>query len=151
ATMVKAAEERYSAERLQSLGHEWRTIWPHITHTAKLFYGLREHLLVSDITEPFLVERFSDIAEEIADAESDPITRSLGGLCSSGGNFNSIRNFVLREFFVTGLIGIKTGPTDSVHWSRLNMHSQMSAGDVRPSSTIYVHPMFYRALGIKYD
>lgn len=149
-TIIKAAEERYSAERIQSLGYEWNTILPHLTKTARVFNGMKDHFAVSEITEQFLVDRYSEFCDEIPDANADPIARSLSTLCSDRGNFNSIRNLMLREFFVTGLIGIKSGPTDSVNWSRMTGHAKLNAGEVRASSIVYVHPMFYRVLGIRY-
>jgi hypothetical protein len=151
AAIIKAAEERYSAERLQSLAHEWVTIFPNLYQNSRLFFGLPDRFAVSDITEEVLLQHITEIASEIKDSQSDPITRALDSLFATDGNFGSVRNFILREFYVTGLIGIKTGPTDSFSWS-LNAGSQarLNPGAIRPSSTICVHPMFYRALGIKY-
>jgi hypothetical protein len=151
AAIIKIAEERYSAERLQSLAHEWITIYPNLYQNSRIFYGFSDRFDVSDITEDVLLEHINEIASEIKDPHLDPITRSLDSLYATDGNFGSVRSFILREFYVTGLIGIKTGPTDSISWS-LNSGSQakLNPGAVRPSSTICIHPMFHRALGIKY-
>jgi len=150
-SIIKQAEERYSQERLKSLANEWNLIWPNLIHTAQVFRGFRDHFGVNEITEEVLQERYIDIVSEITDANSDPITRSLEGLYASDGNFGSVRSFVLREFYATGLIGIKVGPTDSISWARLTARGRLGPGEVRGSSIVYVHPMFHRVLGIKYS
>jgi len=151
AAIIKEAEARYSVERLQSLANEWSTILPNLIHTARLFYGLKDHFDVSEIAEQFLEERYNDIASEIMDPNSDPITRSLDSLYTEKGNFGSVRSFILREYYVTGLIGIKVGPTDPISWSRISGRARLTPGEIRPSSAVCIHPMFHRALGIKYS
>lgn len=151
AAIIKKAEERYSTERLQSLAYEWNTIYPNLIHTARLFHGLCEHIDVSEITEQFVEERYTEIASDITNINADPITRSLDSLFTAKGNFGSVRNYVLREFYVTGLIGIKTGPTATTSWSRLTTHARLGAGEVKGSSIVCIHPMFHRALGIRYS
>ena len=90
---------------------------------------------------------------EIKDMQADPITRSLDSLFATGegANFGSVRSFILREFYVTGLIGVKAGPTDSISWSRNGgAQARLNPGAIRPTSTICIHPMFHRALGVKF-
>lgn len=151
AGIIKDAEQRYSLERLQSLAYEWILIWPSLFHTAQLFYGLKDRFEVSELTEEFCTERFTQLARDLRDTDADSIVRALENLCTEHGNFSSIRNLALREFYSTGLIGIKTGPTNSVSWARDNARARLTAGDVRPTSIVFVHPMFHRALGIKYS
>ncbi|MDP3331923.1 MAG: hypothetical protein Q8Q40_10885 [Methylococcaceae bacterium] len=149
-TIIKEAENNYSYERLQSLSNEWNTILPDLMHTSRLFFGFKDHFEVKIITQDFLQEKFEEIAFSLNERSPDPITKSLYSLYTSKNtNFESIRNYILREFYAIGLIGIKTGPTDSISWTRTNNLSRLSAGQIRPSSTIYIHPMFYRALGVR--
>lgn len=150
AAIIKEAENNYSAERLQSLANEWNNILPDLMHTSRLLFGLKNHFETSLITEDFLRNKFEEIAFSLTSESRDLVTRSLYSLYESGvSNFDSVRNFILREFYSIGLIGVKTGPTDSINWARLNHMPRLSAGQIRPSSNIYIHPMFYRALGIK--
>ncbi len=150
AAILKEAEGNYSAERLKSLSNEWSTILPDLMHTSLLLSGLKNHFDVSFITQEFLGNRFEEIAFALNASSTDPITKSLYSLyMAKNANFDSIRNFILREFYNIGLIGIKTGSTDSVSWIRQNNLSQLSPGQIRASSTVHIHPMFYRALGIK--
>ena len=122
---------------------------PDLAHTSRLLFGMKEHFEVGQITEEFLHSRFEEITYNLNENSSDPVTKVLYGLYSNkGGNFESARNFILREFFATGLIGIKTGPTDPISWTQVN-NPRLVAGQIRPSSVVHIHPMFYRALGIK--
>lgn len=151
ATAIKDAENNYSSERLQSLANEWVIILPDLIHTSRLFSGMKNHFEVSTLTAEVIQTKFEDIAISLSSTSADPITRTLLSLYSEQStNFESVRNFVLREFYAIGLIGIKTGPTDPVSWTRENNNTRLSAGQVRPSSSVHMHPMFYRALGIRY-
>src|SRR5258708_6015104 len=146
ATTIKQAEGRYSAERLHSLATEWSAIWPNLLQTSQLFYGLKESFRVSEITQQVMIDRYNEIAASIVSTKPDPITQSLNSLCTDNANFGSIRNVVLREFYITGLIGIKIGPTDAVSWARRTGHARLTAGEARPASISQLHPTFHRAL-----
>lgn len=150
ATTIKEAEVKYSSERLQSLAHEWVIIFPDLQNLARLLYGTKEHFEVSSLTLETLQKSFEEISVSLDPNSTDPMTKQLNLLyAEKNANFESIRSYLLREFHHLGLIGIKTGPTDSVNWSRENNHIRMSAGQVRPSSTVYIHPMFHRVLGTR--
>lgn len=149
ASIIKAAEGNYSVERLQSLSYEWKTLLPDLAQTSRLLSGMKDRFEVSQITEDYLHARFEEIAYHLNSSSTDPITRVLNGLYSEkGGNFESARSYILREFYAVGLIGIKTGPTDPFGWTQAN-NPRLVAGQIRASSTVVIHPMFHRALGIR--
>jgi hypothetical protein len=149
ASIIKEAENTYSHERMQSLSYEWKAILPDLEHTSRLLFGMREHFEVNQITQDSLGSKFEEIVYSLNDGSLDPITKLLYGLYTTKhANFESVRNFMLREFHSIGLLGIKTGPTDAVNWIHAN-NSRLGAGQVRPNSVVFIHPMFYRALGIK--
>lgn len=151
ATIIKEAENNYSSERLQSLSNEWNTMLPDLMHTSRLLFGLKDHFEVSQITQEFLGTKFEEIAFYLKGESIDPITNALYSLYTTkNANFDSVRNYILREFYAIGLVGIKTGPTDSISWTRQNTLSRLSPGQIRSSSIVHIHPMFYRALGVKY-
>jgi len=146
---IKSAEGNYSIERLQSLSYEWKTLLPDLEHTSRLLFGMSERFEVSLVTQDYLQEKFEEIAYNLNSQSADPITKILYGLYSDkGGNFESARSYILREFYSIGLVGIKTGPTDAFSWTQINS-SRIVAGQIRPSSMVAIHPMFHRALGIK--
>lgn len=148
ANNIKKAEEEYSYKRLQSLATEWLTVYPNLEQILMLFHGVKDHFPVSDITENFLLERFTDVSDQILDMTKDPIVRLLNKLFSEeSSNFNSIRNTLLRELFITGFIGIKSSPSSTTKWST-DTRLSIAPGQLKPSSLIFIHPMFFRGLDI---
>lgn len=150
ASIIKEAESTYSSERLQSLANEWNIVLPDLMHTSRLLFGLPSRFDVSVITEEYLHGKFEEIALSLCHDSLDPVTKMLFGLYSNAStNFDSVRNYIFREFYAVGLIGVKSGPTDTTSWTRLNNNSRLAAGQIRPSSSVHIHPMFYRALGTR--
>lgn len=148
AAIVKRAEEEYSHKRLQSLATEWQIIHPNLGSVAHMLYGMKDHFPVSDITREFLCDQYQAVAHQIRDTKLDSITIALDKLYTDEGNFENIRNQLIRSLHYVGVVGIKSGPTASVNWvyeSRLSF----APGQVRPTSTVHIHPMFYRALGVR--
>lgn len=145
---IKKAEEEYSYKRLQSLATEWLIVYPELEHIMLMFHGMRDHFPVSEITEEFLFERYMEMSEHVAKQEQDPLIRLLNkAFGEKSANFTSIRNTFLRELFLTGFIGIKTGPSSTVSWST-DTRLSIAPGQLKPSSLIFIHPMFHRALGV---
>lgn len=148
AHIIKRAEEEYSHKRLQSLATEWQIVHQNLKPISEMLYGMKEHFPVSEITRNFLCEKYEEAVQSIENTQSDPITLALDKLYTNDGNFSSIRNTLVRSLHFVGLIGIKVGPTSSVNWMYESSLS-LSPGQMRANSTIHIHPMFYRALGIQ--
>jgi hypothetical protein len=147
-SILKKAEEEYSHKRLQSLATEWQLIYPNLEAISQMFYGMKEHFPVSEITKHFLCEKYTDVIETVDETKNDPMTIALDKLYTDDGNVNSVRNSLVRTLHFVGLFGIKVGSTSSISWTHETRLS-LSPGQIRPSSTIHVHPMFHRALGIQ--
>jgi len=146
-TIIKTAEEYYSNGRLQSLATEWLNIHPNLYCVTKMFFGMRASFRVSDITKEFIEEKYTEVIDHIDDSTTDPITAQIEKLYSDEGNFNSIRNNVIRYLYTVGLIGIKKSGSATTNWSYLT-NTFISSGDIKPNSLISIHPMFYRALDV---
>ena len=144
---IKMAEEKYSYDRLKSLSTEWKIIYPDLYSVSNMFYGFEHRFKVSDITASWIEEKYLEIVDEISNSKG-PLSKLLDSLCSNKGNFNAIRSTLLRELHNTGIIGIKLGPSSTINWT-YNGGRPVSQGQLKPSSLICIHPMFYRALGIK--
>lgn len=149
AHIVKKAEEQYSYKRLRSLATEWQGIYPNLYQLSQIFFGMKESFLVGDITKEWIDEKYLEVVSELDAERHDPVRSLIDSLYKDGGaNFGSVRNSILREFYITGLIGLKTGTSSSVNWSHLSRYS-LAPGQVRPNSIVHIHPTFYRALDIK--
>ncbi|MDO9365719.1 MAG: hypothetical protein Q7T58_05180 [Methylotenera sp.] len=148
AEIVKDAELNYSKERLISLAYEWSLFLPYLNVTARLFYGLPTSFELGVLDEKYFTDKYDELMAEITDDTRDPITRQLSSIYQSGSNFQSIRNYIIREFYRIGLIGIKSSPNEPKKWSYLNNQTTLVASEVKSTSIVYIHPIFYRALGI---
>ena len=147
---IKSAEEQYSHERLQSLATEWQIYYPNLYSVSQMLHDMPSRFRVSEINEQWLENKYLEILPNISDVNIDPMTKNLDGLYTSSANFNSVRGLLFRELYITGLIGIKTGSSSTVLWSYSGRLS-LTAGQLKPNSYIYIHPMFHRALCVKYQ
>lgn len=144
---IKLAEEQYSYKRLQSLATEWQIIYPELFELSQIFYGMPNKFALSTVTENLLDSRYSDVIDLLPE-QKGVLSKLLENMYSSSSNFSSLRNSFFRELYITGLIGIKTGASSTISWSYIHARS-LSQGQLKPSSIIHIHPMFYRTLNIK--
>jgi hypothetical protein len=147
AAIIKEAEEEYSRKRLQSLAYEWQIFYPNLKPIANMFYGMPSSFQLSSLDREFFEERFAAATTDLVD-KPDPNVDLLNSLYTPSGNFLAVRNTLVRNLHTVGLFGIKTGPTATVDWAT-NFRSSLAPGEVRNSAMIYIHPMFYRALGVR--
>lgn len=146
-TILKA-EENYSRERLQSLSYEWNLTYPHLKNVIGMFHGMRSHFEVSEISEDFLCDQFVRLSQDMSDVSTDPLIQSLNKLSTNDANFDSIRSYLVRTLFLVGVFGLKIGSSSSVYWS-YDSRSSVSPGQIKPSTKVYIHPMFFRSLEIR--
>ena len=145
--VIKSAEESYSYKRLQSLATEWQGIHPNLYHVLKMFHGMRSRFEVSDLTQEYFERRYVDVVSDIENHDADRLTKGLQSLYEPQCNFNSLRNYFLRDLYSTGFLGIKSSPQSSIYWSYRSRYS-LSPGEIKPSSMVYIHPTFHKALAI---
>lgn len=148
AEIVKKAEEQYSYKRMQSLATEWLGVYPNLYSTIQMFQGMDAHFQVSDITKDFIDDKYLEIISSLENIQSDPITKAIESLYSPDSNFHAIRNFFIRELYITGFLGIRPASGSTIQWSYQSRYS-LSPGQLKPSSEIYINPTFYRALSIR--
>jgi hypothetical protein len=144
---IKLAEEQYSYKRLQSLATEWQIIYPELFEIAQMLHDMPHRFQLSTVNEKWFEEKHLEIVGNLSDLNSGTLSKLLENLYLPSGNFSSIRNTFFRELYVTGIIGIKSGSSSTINWSYQNSKS-LSPGQLKPSSYIHIHPMFYRALDI---
>jgi hypothetical protein len=144
---IKRAEADYSRDRLNHLATEWRAIYPNLYTVCMMFNGLPGRLQLSDLTEAWISERYTEVLSDIRrEACPDRLTQLLDSLFDNG-NFSSVRRSIINDLYKVGFIGLKPSPSDAVLWA-VGEKSTVSPPAARPSSFIYFHPMFHRALAI---
>lgn len=148
AEIIKHAEEIYSQKRLQSIAFEWKLIHPDLKSIINFFHGFPERFSVSDITKEFIEVQYTEAAQEISEENRDPLTIALDKLYSGQGNFNRTRNTIISTLHYVGVLGIKRDGTSSVNWAHETQIS-IAPSQLKPSTKLHIHPMFYRALAVR--
>lgn len=146
-TIIKKAERDYSYKRMQSLATEWQIIYPNLFSVMRIFSGMKSNFRVSDISRELVENHFEALTLEIDDLKCDPITLQLESLYSDGGNFESIRRYLLSVLHSIGFFGIKLDAKTSTNWV-YQTRLLLSVGQIRNNSRVYIHPMFHRGLAL---
>jgi hypothetical protein len=90
---------------------------------------------------------FSEFEDELDSA--DQVVRAISDLVVNGkGTAHSAAQVLFEIFYIVGLIGIKPDSTTGTYWSFHNSEGP-SSGAIKPSSTAYVHPTFWRTFGTR--
>lgn len=144
---IRAAEGEFSGKRLTSLNDEWGRVYPGLLCYVKILEGRTFSFKYENVTK----EQIDDFMLNICNARDcmrDPIYCEaqlyIDGQVTQSGFLNSL----FRTLYKLGVVGIKTDSNTSTRWSYLN-EPTLPAGEVKPNSTIYVQPTFWRALGIE--
>lgn len=150
AQMVLDAEAAYSEKRVDSLQEEWAGVYPFVAEYLKLLSRRPSSFPISELSRPVVEDWTMNLAQrtDIA-ATSDPVLRAAHTFFVDGkGFFFDVQILLVMSLYAVGAIGLKPDPPSPVFWSYYSDH-QPSAGSIRPSSVIHIHPTFWRALGVR--
>ena len=144
---ISQEEGEYSKKRLRSLNDEWLQNYPCLNRYEFLLKGRSESFRLSEVSKEEF-EKF--VVDECADEQAgrDPILLKAKEVFEKS---NSMHGFLVHFFltlFDLNMVGIKTDSMAPICWSYLS-HEKPSEGQVKPGSVIYIHPIFFRGLGIK--
>ena len=148
-TQMRSAEITYSRKRLQSLTHEWFVDYPLLMTYCDLLKKRTSSFKRSAITR----QEVDDIALDLSILDkhpNDPIHKIAKQYTESSISWANLLNSLIKNLYKVGVIGIKKDSYESPIWSQLD-EPVISDGEVKRSSTIYVHPMLWRVLGINDD
>jgi hypothetical protein len=148
AQCVSDAEGEYSSKRLVSLQEEWGATFPNLTKYTYMLLrkpaSFKFNLISKDVLQDLLFSEFEDELES-----ADPVVRAISDLVVNGkGTAHSAAQVLFEIFYLVGLIGIKPDSTSGTYWSFHNAEGP-SSGAIKPSSTAYVHPTFWRTFGTR--
>lgn len=147
--MVFEGEGSYSRHRLRSLQDEWITDYPSLIDCITLLKKqprcfklgslvreqVEEFCLTYSIENPSYSRR--DLLSVQARAVADGINSWESFLCS-----------LFHVFYIAGIVGLKNESFEGYQWSHVGSSSVV--GDtIGLDTSIMVHPMFYRVLGIR--
>lgn len=146
--IVQDAEGAYSEKRIHSLQEEWHTVYPRVADYIRVFSRRPVHQRISDFSEETIKDWLFDCLLA-SDDKTDPVVRAAN-LWIDENRYTHFR-FLLTLFealYTVGAVGIKPDSTTPEYWSYYSDHSP-SEGSLKPSSTINLHPTFWRAVGAR--
>ena len=141
-----AAEGEYSQARLRSLSDEWSVHYPHLLKLCRLLQRRPASFRLREIEDADLHEMYLDILvqEPIRMGEDyNQIQAFYDGKVKT----STLRAFIAFVLHRVGVIGLKTGSHRQVVWSYLGQET-VSLAEIDEHTSVHIHKMFWRALGI---
>ena len=147
--LLQDAENEYSKNRLQSLADEWISDYPSLIHFTRVLKSRTSLFPISEITDHDITEICLDFCVAHQNSKNEDIlSTSARELVEDSRSVDCFRKVLLSVFYSTGLIGLKLESYQAVQWSRSNDFGD-SISEISDKSRISIHPMFWRALGVK--
>lgn len=146
--MVSDAEATYSEKRKISLQEEWSGVFPCVNNYLEILTRRPNKFPVSELSQSVMEDW---VAKKLLQEEhsTDPVAIAANQyFLESKGSLLDFVLVVLKALYIVGAIGIKPDGHSFVYWSYLSEHVP-AAGSIRPDSTIFIHHMFWRALGVR--
>lgn len=142
---VRDAEREYSAQRIESLSYEWINHYPHLRDYFSILERMPYKFKLSQITK----EKIDEFALKFAfdgGTDPDPVIRVAHGYLNSGGSSHSVVIALAKALYTTGALGLKPDGFTGVLWNYTSSRPPTD-GQIKPSSTGYIHPIVWCGLG----
>jgi hypothetical protein len=143
---LKIAEGEYSRSRLRALGDEWSADYPRLLDYARVLRGRPDSFKVGTITANELADLCLTIVAEHPDEEGLLHSASKRFVDADIDDREFCRSLI-QMFYKIGLVGLKLGESEKPTWSDDRGRS-VSAGEITDRTSVVVHPMYHRALGV---
>ncbi len=147
ASMLSDAEGEYSRNRLRSLGDEWSADYPTLLSFTGLFRNRRPYVRLNEISNEEIAELCLEVCVSSAEADDELSVAAAQVVECRPGAVDHFRRVVAVTFYKAGLLGLKTGPTEGYAWA-LSGRRSISFAEIGPSTSVAIHPMFWRVLGV---
>lgn len=144
-TVVKAAEEHHSRDRLNSLLDEWRSVYPDLEVATRFLIQRPETLRASDIPTNELEEFFLEVCAK-HDRDAGRLSSKAWEVYDQLTDAREAFHYFLRILYRVGVVGLKTAPYKKTLWSYTGLE-EMSASEISDDMHIAVHKVFQRVLG----
>ena len=136
------AEAVYSEKRLRALADEWSADYPNLVELS-LFLKKCNSCFKQDEIKGKIEECMLDFL--IIDPHDDHI-RSLVEEKFNNNDTDGFMQEMFKILYRVGLIGIKQESYLTVYWSYLGQ--KIMSSDINENATVYIHPAFWRVLGV---
>lgn len=145
---IYQAETAYSKKRLRSLFDEWHSLSPSLRFVVEVIRGMPESFTRSQIRK----EAFEELSISLhSDSVDDYLSRKFRAAYEDKGSNYSESDLIccaLQQLFHVGMIGVKTGEQSPFVWAS-RQQATMSRGEIKRSTHIKIHKMFWKALEVR--
>lgn len=147
--IIKQAEIEYSALRVNALADEWVAHYPKMRYYLTLLEKMPSQFKLTSFKKE-VIEAFSIENLEFTQNTSDPVFKAAYNFMDKGTSHHLVVIELVKAFYDMGILGIKTDSFNSIQWSYVDDRLP-SSGQIKPNSTVYIHPMFWARLGTTQD
>jgi hypothetical protein len=147
--MIFTGESLYSKNRMRSLQDEWISDYPCLIDFAALLKQQPNTFRMRSITRDF-VEEFC-LTYSINDPRSRPsdlLSTQARGVVDAVISWSSFLCSAMHVFYIAGIVGLKTEAFESYQWAHEGP-STIVADTIGLETSVKIHPMFFRVLGIR--
>lgn len=146
---VYEAEREYSRLRKDSLIYEWSGIYPSLSYSIRILERITPEFRISSLDKNS-VDRVIEELASAKNASSDVCTLAATAYMNAvSASKNAVLAELFRVFFDVGLVGLKLEGSTGIIWSQDS--TPPTAGQIKPSTKVQLHPMFYQALSTHFD
>lgn len=142
ATSIQQAEIEHSTKRVRALEFEWITHYPKLSDYFSLIERQPDSFKISLISKD-KVEAYA--LSHMDNKSNDPLDQASTKFIN-GGSIHAFATILVKCLYHIGVIGIKTDSFSPIRWSYMEGVSP-SEGQIKPNSTIYIHPMIWNRVG----
>ena len=148
-TILKQSESEYSSNRLRSLADEWVADHPNLIFFTRLLKNRTSSFLAKLITAQDVEDVCLDFCTDESNSQKeDLLSRAAKKLIDVEADASQTRMVILQVLYHTGVIGLKLEAFHQVQWVSLRARS-VSTSQISDRTGVTVHPMLWRALGIR--
>jgi len=147
--MVFAGEGLYSKNRLRSLQDEWIVDFPSLVDSTSILKQ-RSSIFRLDEIEQEQVEDLC-LTNSISDSHRnrvDVISVGSWAVVERAMPWSKFLRSLTHVFYLTGIVGLKTESFESYQFAHEGP-STIVADTLGMETSVKIHPMFYRVLGVK--
>lgn len=146
---IQSAEVEYSRKRLRSLADEWHSDYPKLVGYTRILQKRRTPFYFRSITKED-VDGLAFHLMETGSDHNDPSTEAVDTYIAGKIDYQTFAAGIVRVLYQVGILGFKPDEFTTVQWSYINQPT-MATGQVSADTHLYVHPTFWKVLGIRRD
>jgi len=144
--MIRNAEGEYSRLRLRSLFDEWFADYPNLIYFVDILKSRKKSFGLKDIDTKTIEELcLSFIIKGVK--SSDRLSCDAKDVVEERLNPADFRKTLISILYLVGVVGLKLGSYLKSEWT-ISGRRSISSVEISEDTTVSVHPMFWRVLGI---